>query len=247
MGRFSDVLVGVSQATVDDLVRLRVAPRRKFRVIRLGLDLERFTPLTGEQRQREREALGVEPDAVVAVFMGRLVPIKRVDLLLDALREARCKGAVVVLVIVGGGECEAQLRERARSLGLAEAVRFVGYRGDVEAILAAADLAVLSSANEGTPVALIEAAAAGLPLVATDVGGVRDVVIDGTGELVRTGDAIALGSAIASLAADPERRRAYGQAAQRHVLAHFGAERLVSDIDALYRELIRARAAGRES
>jgi mannosyltransferase len=76
---------------------------------------------------------------------------------------------------------------------------------------------------------------------------VRDVVVDGTGELVRTGDAIALGSAIASLAADPERRRAYGQAAQRHVLAHFGAERLVSDIDALYRELIRARAAGRES
>ncbi|MDP9344650.1 MAG: glycosyltransferase, partial [Actinomycetota bacterium] len=120
-------------------------------------------------------------------------------------------------------------------------VRFVGYRADVEPILAASDLAVLSSANEGTPVALIEAAAAGLPLVATDVGGVRDVVADGTGELVAPGDVTALGSAIAALAADPDRRRTCGAAAQRHVLARYRAERLVGDIDALYRELLDVR------
>ena len=238
MGWFSDALVGVSQATVDDLVRLRVAPARKFRVVPLGLDLDRFTRLSDEQRAQERAALGIGPDDVVAVFMGRLVPIKRVDVLLDALAGARAAGAPVVLVIVGGGECEPQLRERARALGVAHAARFVGYRADVETVLSAADLAVLSSANEGTPVALIEAAAAGLPLVATDVGGVRDVVIEGTGDLVPPGDAVALGNAVARLAADHARRRACGEVARRHVLARYAAARLVDDIDALYRELL---------
>lgn len=243
MGWFSDALVGVSQATVDDLIRLRVAPARKFRVVPLGLDLERFTHPTDERRARERAALGVGPDDVVAVFMGRLVPIKRVDLLLDALAASRAAGAPAVLVIVGGGECEAQLREHARSLGVTGAVRFVGYRADVETVLSAGDLAVLSSANEGTPVALIEAAAAGLPLVATDVGGVRDVVAAGTGELVASGDTAGLAAAIARLAADPARRRACGEVARRHVLARYAAARLVADIDFLYRELLEERAA----
>lgn len=241
MGRFSDALVGVSQATVDDLVRLRVAPAQKFRVVRLGLDLGRFTRLTGEQRAQERAALRLVPDDVAAVCVGRLVPIKRVDLLLDAVAAARSHGAPVVLVVVGGGECEAELREHAWALGMNDAVRFVGYRADVEVVLAAADLAVLSSANEGTPVALIEAAAAGLPLVATDVGGVREVLAEGTGELVSAGDTAALGAAIAGLAGDADRRHACGQAARRHVLARYAAARLVADMDALYCELLRSR------
>lgn len=245
MGHLSDALVGVSDATVADLVRLRVAPARKFRVIRLGLDLARFTRLTPEQRARERDLLGVGSHDVVAVFTGRLVPIKRVDVLLDAVAAARAQGAPVILVLVGGGECEQALRAHAQAEQLNGAVRFAGYRADVEQVLAASDIAVLSSANEGTPVALIEAAAAGLPLVATDVGGVREVVVAGTGELVAAGDAAALGAAIAALAADPDRRQACGAAARRHVLAHYGATRLVEDIDALYGELIDARATRR--
>jgi glycosyltransferase involved in cell wall biosynthesis len=241
MGSMSDALVGVSQATVDDLVRLRIAPARKFRVIPLGLDLDRYTALDEQLRRDERAALGIADDAVAAVFMGRLVPIKRVDVLLEALASARAQGADVVLVVVGGGECEPQLRAQADALGIAAAVRFVGYRADIASLLAAGDVAVLSSANEGTPVALIESAAAGLPLVATDVGGVRDVVADGTGRLVRAGDAAGLGDAIAALAADPARRRAMGAAARRHVLARYDAARLVQDVDALYRELLEAR------
>jgi glycosyltransferase involved in cell wall biosynthesis len=242
MGLLSDALVAVSEATVDDLVRLRVAPAPKFRVIRLGLHLESFTSLSERERAAERERLAVGPDDVVAVFMGRLVPIKRVDLLIDAVAAARARGAPVVLVVVGGGECEHALRARASDAQIADAVRFAGYRSDIERVLAAADLAVLSSANEGTPVALIEAAAAGLPLVATDVGGVSDVVVSGTGELVPFGDAGALGAAIAALAADPERRREAGAAARRHVLARYGAARLVQEIDALYRDLLEGRA-----
>jgi glycosyltransferase involved in cell wall biosynthesis len=242
MAVLSDALVGVSDATVDDLVRLRVAPARKFRVIRLGLQLDRFAALTAEDRAAERARLEVGDDDVVAVFMGRLVPIKRVDVLLDAVAAARAQGAPVVLVVVGGGECEQALRAQAQAARIAGAVRFVGYRADIASVLAAGDLAVLSSANEGTPVALIEAAAAGLPLVATDVGGVRDVVVDGTGELVAAGDAAALGAAVAALAADPERRRAAGAAAREHVLARYGAARLIAEVDALYRDLLDARA-----
>ncbi len=245
MARLSDALVGVSQATVDDLVRLRVAPAGKFRVVPLGLELDRFTRLTAEQRTAERARLGVRDDDVVAVFMGRLVPIKRVDVLLDAVAAARAQGAPVILVVVGGGECEAALRAHAAAARIEDAVRFVGYRADVEPLLAASDLAVLSSANEGTPVALIEAAAAGLPLVATDVGGVRDVVAEGTGTLVAAGDAAGLGAAIAALAGDAERRGACGEAAQRHVLARYRAARLVHDIDELYRELVDARRRAR--
>ena len=242
MAVLSDALVGVSDATVDDLVRLRVAPARKFRVIRLGLQLDRFAALTAEDRAAERARLEVGDDDVVAVFMGRLVPIKRVDVLLDAVAAARAQGAPVVLVVVGGGECEQALRAQAQAARIAGAVRFVGYRADIASVLAAGDLAVLSSANEGTPVALIEAAAAGLPLVATDVGGVRDVVVDGTGELVAAGDAAALGAAVAALAAEPERRRAAGATAREHVLARYGAARLIAEVDALYRDLLDARA-----
>lgn len=243
LARASDALVGVSDATVDDLVRLRVAPRRTFRVIPLGLELDRLTALTGERRARTRAQLRIADDEVAAIFMGRLVAIKRVDRLLDAVAAVRHDGAPVVLVVVGDGELRAELEARAEQLGIADAVRFTGYRADVEDLLAAADLAVLSSANEGTPVALIEAAAAGLPLVATDVGGVRDVVVEGTGAVVAEDDAAALAAAIAARATDADRRHAEGQAARRHVLGRYGAERLLADVDALYRELLSARGA----
>jgi len=243
MGSMSDALVGVSQATVDDLVRLRIAPRRKFHVIPLGLDLARYAALDPRLRAAGRAALNLPDTAIVAVFMGRLVPIKRVDVLLEAFAAALARAPEMVLVVVGGGECEPDLRAQAQALGITAAVRFAGYRADISPILAAGDVAVLSSANEGTPVALIECAAAGMPLVATDVGGVRDVVADGTGELVPAGDAAALGDALARIASDPERRRAMGAAAQRHVLARYDAARLVSDIDALYRQLLSDRAA----
>ncbi len=245
MARLSDTLVGVSEATVADLVRLRVAPAGKFRVVPLGLELDRLTQLTPDLRTAERARLGVRDDDIVAVFMGRLVPIKRVDVLLDAVATARAQGAPVVLVVVGGGECEAALRAHAAAAQIDDAVRFVGYRADVEPLLAASDIAVLSSANEGTPVALIEAGAAGLPLVATDVGGVRDVVAEGTGTLVAAGDAAGLGAAIAALAGDAERRGACGAAAQRHVLARYRAARLVHDVDELYCELVDARRSAR--
>lgn len=237
LARFSDVLIGVSGATVDDLVRLRIAPRSKFRVIPIGLDLEPFTHAPNGTRAAFRSEVGAGADDVVLTFVGRLVPIKRVDVALRALSHARASGASVRLAIVGDGEERPGLERLATELGVNDVTTFVGYTDDMVKVTAGSDLALLTSANEGTPVSLIEAAAAGRAAVATAVGGVRDVVTPETGVLTDAGDAEALGMAIAELAADSQRRDAMGEAARAHVLSRFSVARLLNDIDGLYREL----------
>jgi glycosyltransferase involved in cell wall biosynthesis len=239
--RWSDALIGVSQATVDDLVALCVAPRSRFRVIPIGLDLAPLAALPVGRSGGFRAEMRVSDDETLVIWMGRLAPIKRVDVLLRAVAVARARGARVVLALVGGGELEGRLRDLARELQLGDAVRFVGYRTDVEGILAGADLAALASDNEGTPVALIEAAAAAVPLVSTDVGGVGDVVAPEAGVLVPHGDHVALGHVIADLAGDEDRRRRMGRAGRDHVIGRFGVDRMVGDADELYRTLLARR------
>jgi glycosyltransferase involved in cell wall biosynthesis len=171
---------------------------------------------------------------VLLTFVGRLVPIKRVDLALRALAHARERGAPVRLAIVGDGDQRPALESLARDLRVDEVTAFLGYREDMVGVTAGSDLALLTSANEGTPVSLIEAAAAGRPAVATAVGGVGDVVTPETGVLVPAGDTAALGAAIARLAGDPELRAGMGEAGREHVRGRFSAGRLLDDMDALY-------------
>jgi glycosyltransferase involved in cell wall biosynthesis len=242
LGRFSDALVGVSEATVDDLVRLGVAARERFRIIPLGLDLSGYErPGDGDGAALRRELHVGEEEALVA-YVGRVAPIKRLDVLVRAVAHARDGGARLHLAITGDGDTRPDLEQLAAGLGIGDRVHFLGYRRDLPNIFAASDIAAISSANEGTPVSLIEAGAAGVPAVATDVGGVADVVKPDTGILVPAGDGEALGDAIARLAADPKLRRGMGAAARVHVLERYDAERLVSDIDRLYAELIGERA-----
>jgi glycosyltransferase involved in cell wall biosynthesis len=172
------------------------------------------------------------------LYPGRLVPLQPVDRLRRALARARAAGAPIRLLVLGDGELRPELEQLARDLGIAAAVSFLGYRDDVVPHLAAADLAVLSSANEGTPVALIEAAAAGRPLVGTDVGGVADVVAPGTGRLVASGDEEGLASAFAELATNPSMRLEMGARAREHVRARYGDARLLADVDRLYQRLL---------
>jgi glycosyltransferase involved in cell wall biosynthesis len=238
LARRSDVLIGVSSATVDDLVRLGVGERPKFRVIPIGLDLGRFLESTPAAGAAFREEAGAREGELLLTFVGRLVPIKRVDVLLRALARARELGAPVRLAVVGDGGLRPELERLAAELGLAGDVFFAGYRADMLPVAAASDLAVLSSDNEGTPVSLIEAAAAAKPAVSTAVGGVPDVVTRDTGILAPPGDPEALGAAIAELASDPEARAEMGQSARAHVAERFSVERLVDDIQALYVELL---------
>ena len=240
LARVSDALIGVSSATVDDLVRLRVADRSKFRVIPIGLDLEPFLTSSAADGAAFRAEAGATDGDTLLTFVGRLVPIKRLDILLRAFAVAS-SSARVRLAIVGDGELRQELEQQAHGLGVAERVWFAGYREDMAAVAAAADIAVLSSDNEGTPVSLIEAAAAGKPAASTDVGGVADVVSRATGLLVHARDSDALGDAIAALAADAARRKEMGMRARSHVRDRFSVARLVHDIDELYRELLALR------
>jgi glycosyltransferase involved in cell wall biosynthesis len=189
-----------------------------------------------------RRLLGADPDEVLVTFVGRLVAIKRVDVLLRAFASLRDTKPPLRLAIVGDGELRDELERLTAELELGERVRFVGYWTDMAEIAAATDVAVLSSDNEGTPVSLIEAAAAGVPAVATAVGGVPDVVAPQIGILVPAGDAEALAAGVTQLAADATLRERMGQRARAHVRERFAVERLLSDIDALYEELLAARA-----
>src|SRR4029453_18492538 len=135
---FSDCLIGVSQSTVDDLVRLKVAARDRFRVVPLGLDLRRFLHPDSHAAATLRARCGTGPDDVLVAYAGRLVPIKRVELVLLAMAEARQRGAPVRLVVVGDGQCRASLERLAHELDIADVVRFLGYLPDSSTVAAAA-------------------------------------------------------------------------------------------------------------
>jgi glycosyltransferase involved in cell wall biosynthesis len=234
----SDCLIGVSRATVDDLVRLGVAGRERFRMIPIGLDLERFKQPDLELAAALRWDCGAGEREVLAAYVGRLVPIKRVDLVLRAVAEARRQAAQLRLVVAGDGERRQELERLADQLGLRDVVTFLGYVSDSSRVAAAADIAILASDNEGTPVALIEAAAAGRPAVATAVGGVPEVVVPGAGLLVPRGDHGALADALVRFARDPSLRTRMGACARENVLRQFSIERLLNDIEDLYEELL---------
>lgn len=241
LARGTDQLIGVSERTVDDLVRLGVAPRAQIRHIPLGLELDAMLAVGRDAGRPLRQELDVGPDEVLALFVGRLVPIKRVDVLLDAFAKAADRAPALRLVIAGDGEERDALERRAASLGIADRVAFLGFRHDLDVLNAAADIAVLSSDNEGTPVSLIEAVAAGRPVVATDAGGIREVVGEAAGELVPTGAVDAFADALVRVASSAELREAMGAAARARA-GGFRAEVLVSNIDRLYEELLAARA-----
>jgi glycosyltransferase involved in cell wall biosynthesis len=237
LARTSDALIAVSPEVRDDLVRLGVAPVEKISVVRLGLDLESRTAGTAESRTAVRGELGIADDRFVAGWLGRMTEIKRADDLLRAfalLREQR----EADLVLVGDGPLRPELEALATKLGIADRCHFVGYQANVGAYLAACDAVVLTSANEGTPVSLIEALAARRPAVSTDVGGVRDVVDENSGFLVEPGDVAAVADRLGRLADDPKLRERMGEAGRTRVIERYSVPRLVDDVDKLYRRLL---------
>ena len=243
LARRTTQLVAVSSEVREDLVRLGVAPADDIRVIPLGLPLEHFVMDDDERRRRRtelREELGVPDDARVVTLIARLVPIKRVDRFLAAAAEVADR-TDAWFVILGDGELRERLRTHVLSQKLKERLVWAGFRRDVAGACVASDVVVLTSDNEGTPVSLIESQAAGVPVVTTRVGGAESVVLDGeTGYVVEPDGVDLLADAIESLLSDPEKAARMGAAGQRHVLERFGLERLVSDVDALYRELLEA-------
>jgi glycosyltransferase involved in cell wall biosynthesis len=235
-------LIAVSPQVRDDLVALGVAPPERFAVIRLGIELRER--VAGEQNGRveSRRYLGIEPDRFTVGWIGRMTAVKRTDDVLVAFKRLRDEGVDGLLCMVGDGPDRTQLEQRAHDLGIVRDTLFLGYQEDVAQFYAAFDALVLPSSNEGTPVSAIEALAAGRPVVATRVGGVPDVVVDGEdGFLVEPGATDDLAERLVRLARDPGLRDRMGRAGRERVLPRYAVERLVDDVDRLYRSLLGAR------
>ena len=242
LARASDALVAVSPQVRDDLAALGVAPREKFAVVRLGIELERRVAAEPRAREEARRLLGVPPERFLVGWTGRMTAVKRTDDVLLALAGLRRRGVDAALCMVGDGPDRERVEERARTLGIARACLYLGYQEDVAPWYAAFDAVVLASVNEGTPVSVIEALAAARPVVATRVGGVPDVVRDGVdGFLVASGDVEALAERLHRLAGDRALREQMGAAGRARVLPRYAVSRLVDDVDRLYRSLLAAR------
>jgi glycosyltransferase involved in cell wall biosynthesis len=239
LARTSDTLIAVSPEVRDDLVALKVAPRQKFAVIRLGIELDERVAALDESRVRTRRVMGVPDQRFLVGWIGRMTGVKRTVDVLRSFRLLRDRGVDACLCMVGDGPEREQIEQLAGDLGLMRDCLFPGYQEDVGAFFAAFDAFVLPSGNEGTPVTAIEALASGCPVVATRVGGVPDVVRDGEdGFLVEPGDLEGLADALARLAADPELRQRLGEAGRKRVLPRYAVERLIDDVDGLYRRLL---------
>ena len=248
LARTTDALVAVSPQVRDDLVRLGVAPREKFVVVRLGIELEERVRSANGSRAGTRRLLGLPDDRFLVGWMGRMTAVKRTDDVLLAFAKLRAGGTDAALCLVGDGPDRDHVEERAHELGIARDCFYLGYQDAVAGWYAAFDTLILPSANEGTPVSAIEALAARRPVVATRVGGVPDVVRDGVdGYLVEPGDVEALARRLGELATDPALRERMGEAGSERVLRRYAVERLVDDVDRLYRALLASRPGGRRS
>jgi glycosyltransferase involved in cell wall biosynthesis len=239
LARSTTALVAVSPEVRDDLVRLGVAPAEKFVVIRLGIELEERVDAADPGRTEVRRQLGIDADRFVVGWVGRMTAVKRTEDVLLAFKGLQERGIDATLCLVGDGPDREQLERSAHELGIARDCLFVGYQDDVAGFYGAIDALILPSANEGTPVSVIEALAARRPTVATRVGGVPDVIRDEVdGFLVDLGDANAIADHLADLARSPERRAEMGAQGRSRVLERYAVRRLVDDIDGLYRSLL---------
>jgi glycosyltransferase involved in cell wall biosynthesis len=239
-------LIAVSPQVRDDLVALGIAPRERFVVIRLGFVLDERVSPDQHGRGESRRYLGISGDRFTVGWIARMTAVTRTDDVLVACKRLRDGGVDAVLCMVGDGPDRLQLERRAHELGVIRDTVFLGYQEDVAPFYAAFDALVLPSGNEGTPVSVIEALAAELPVVATHVGGVPDVVRDGEdGFLVEAGATDDLADRLAQLARDPVLRARMGKQGRERVLPRYAVDRLVEDVDELYRSLLSA-AGGRK-
>jgi glycosyltransferase involved in cell wall biosynthesis len=222
-------LIAVGEQVKADLLSAGIGRSDQYEVIPPGLQLGQIP-----SRAQARADLGLEPDQPVVCFIGRLTPIKRIDRLIEVVRETFQRIPEVAFLVAGEGT-EFDSLVQARDQGLP--IVALGWRSDVERILAASDLMVLTSDNEGTPVALIQAGLAGVPVVSTDVGSVKDVVLSGQTGILTSPDASSLSREISYLISTPTMREQFGDFARRDYAERYGSQTLVRSHVNVYRNL----------
>jgi glycosyltransferase involved in cell wall biosynthesis len=237
--RLVDQMTIVSQAAADRFVTESIIPKELLRVLPNGLDITPFQNVPAGARESLRRSMGLDGE-FVWLAVGRFEVAKDYPNMLRAFAKVRELDDRAVLLLVGQGSLQGEAESLSRDLGLASTVRFLGVRNDVPELMSAADGYVLSSAWEGMPIVLLEAAAAGLPIVATVAGGNHEVVSDElSGFLVPPRDSDALSRAMLRLMGLPEaQRRGMGERGRENIRIHHGLTRMVDQWEDLYREVL---------
>jgi len=231
---FTHQLLAVGQKVSQDLLQVRIGTEKKFRLMPPGL-------IVGDLPSKEtsQDFFGLSADRLQCAFIGRVTHIKRPDRFLDVVHEIKKRNLEIDFFIAGDGELLEECRKKVSDQSLP--VTFLGWQTDIERVLSAADIVVLTSDNEGTPLSLIQAGMAGLPVVTTDVGSVAEVVTRDVTGLITNLDVMEIANALEILVKSPILRASLGKEAQKFTLAHFGVKRLVDDHEALYKKLIADR------
>jgi glycosyltransferase involved in cell wall biosynthesis len=236
--RFTDRIVCVSRFDRDRAIASGIGDAFQYRIVRSGIDRSLYAPPPGA-RARVRETLGAAPDDVVVGSIANFKPQKGPLDFVEAARRARSSDPRLRFFIAGDGELRPAAERAIAQAGLAGIVRVLGWRTDVAELLAATDVFLLTSLFEGLPRVVLQAMAAFVPVVATDTGGVAEVVVDGaTGRLVPPGDPAAAAAAVIALAADADLRKRLALAAHARLGDEFDSRRMVSRLEELYDEVL---------
>jgi glycosyltransferase involved in cell wall biosynthesis len=240
LGKKTSRVIAVSKPVRDYIIKRDSLDPAKVEVIYNGIECERFSRPSPAERERARRGLGLGPDIVAVGMISRLARQKGHVFMLRALGEAKKQAPGIKLIVAGDGPLRDELAGEAKRLGLMGDVVFLGARRDVPAILKALDIYAMPSLWEGHPMALLEAMSTGLPVVASRVGGVPDVVEDGVnGILIVPEDAFALASRMVELAKNPELRERLGKEAGVLVGERFSAKAMVERMERLYVEVVK--------
>ena len=239
---FTDAVITVSLKGSEDLLEKRVIKKEKIVNIPLGLELEKFLGCKAHEGELRRELGFLKEDMLVGI-VARLVPIKGHTYFLEAAKIVLEEKPETKFLIVGDGELRKDLEEYAEKLKIEKSIFWTGFRSDLERIYADLDVVVLSSINEGLPVAIIEAMSSSKPVVATDVGGVKELVKNNeNGIVVKSQDPQALARAILSLLSlEKNKLKEMGEHAKNMAYPMFSIKRLVSDVENLYEDLLKKR------
>lgn len=230
-------IVAVSDDVRERLVRYEGLPRSAIEVVYNGTKAS--PPADAETKARIRAGLGLAPDDIVAGTVGRLDPVKNVPLAVRSLAALRDKHPDLRLLVIGDGPAKATIEQSARDHGVTDLVVMTGFRDDASELVRAMDIFLLPSLTEGTSLALVSAMAAGIPAVATAVGGTPEVIDHGTsGLLIESEDGDELTAALERLIEDPEEARALGAAARETYLERFTYDAMIEGFRGIYREML---------
>jgi len=227
---FTHQLLAVGDKVRQDLLDEGIGNREKFGLMPPGLEIGQLP-----NKKDSQELFGLSTSTLQCAFVGRVTQIKRPDRFLDVVSEIKKRGIALDFFIAGDGELLESCRERVAREDLP--VKILGWQSDIERVLAAANIVLLTSDNEGTPLCLIQAGMAGLPVVTTRVGSIPEVVLDGKTGIIISLEVEKIADALERLCSDSELALRMGAAAKEFTLSKFGVKRLVRDHEELYKKL----------